>query len=283
MEKIIRNISIFIFISLSCGWLGVLIDKLINAGSNEEAPGIMIWLVLPLIAALLLRAFAGDGWKDLGIKPNFKGNIKWYFIALIIYPLVTAIILLLGKIFGWISFSNFRIDIYLAGFAGTLLFNFIKNIFEESVWRGYLAAKLLKTKIKDIWVYLIVGGVWGLWHLPYYLFFLPQEDMHQVLPVGRFVFAMIAVTGMICWSIMFVELYRITKSIWPVVLLHMMEDSLINHLIIDGHITIASGKEIWISPISGIITTSLYITIGLLLRHCRIKKEMVLGAPRHNI
>ncbi|MCL2705069.1 MAG: hypothetical protein FWE72_02545 [Spirochaetaceae bacterium] len=94
---------------------------------------------------------------------------------------------------------------------------------------------------------------------------------------------MIAVIGMICWSIMFVELYRITKSIWSVVLLHMMEDSLINHLIIDGHITIASGKEIWISPISGIITTALYVTIGLLLRHCRIKKEMVLEAPRHNI
>ncbi len=72
---------------------------------------------------------------------------------------------------------------------------------------------------------------------------------------------------------MFVELYRITKSIWPVVILHMIEDSLINHLVIDGYITISSGKEILISPIIGIIASILYVIVGLLLRKNRIIKE----------
>ncbi len=161
----------------------------------------------------------------------------------------------------------------LMGFVSTLLANFIKNIFEESVWRGYLAAKLLKLKAKDIWLYLIVGGVWGIWHLPYYLFFLPESDMYQVLPVDRVVFAIAAIFSMICWSVMFVELYRITKSIWPVVILHMIEDSLINHLVIDGYITIGPGKEILISPIIGIIASILYVIVGLLLRKNRIIRE----------
>ena len=273
MNKTIRNIIIFIFVSLSCGWLGLFIDKIIEPQPTEESLGMGIWLILPLITTLLLRIFAGDGWKDIGLKINFKGNIRWYIISVIIFPLVTALILIIGKILGWINFTNFRVWAYSAGFFGTLFINFVKNFFEESVWRGYLTAKLLKTKIKDIWLYIIVGGIWGIWHLPYYLFFLPHSAMYEVLPVGRFAFAIMAIITMIFWSVMYVELYRLTESIWPVVLLHMIEDSLINHLVIDGHIKIISGKEILISPITGIITSLLYVCIGLILRYYRIRKN----------
>ena len=274
MNKIIRNISIFIFVSLSCGWLGLFIDKIIGPQPGEKSPGMGIWLILPLITTLLLRIFAGDGWKDIGIKLNLKDNIKWYITSILIFPLVTAFIFILGKIFGWINFSNFRIEAYLTGFIGTLIVNFIKNIFEESVWRGYLTAKLLKTKIKDIWLYIVVGGVWGTWHLPYYLFFLPHSIMYEVLPVGRLVFAITSIITMIFWSVMFVEIYRLTKSIWPAVLLHTVQNSLLDHLVIDGHIIITSGKEIWISPVIGIITTLFCVGVGLILRRYRIKRMM---------
>ena len=273
MNKTIRNIIIFAIVAIGCGWFGVFVDKLVEQQPEGESLGMGIWLVFPLLAVILLRFFAGDGWKDLGIRPNFKGNLKWYIAALLIYPFVTAIVLLLGKIFGWIDFSNFRTDIYLAGFLTTLLPNFIKNIFEESVWRGYLTTKLIQEKVKDIWLYLIVGGIWGVWHLPYYLRFLPEADMYQVLPVGKLAFALVAIVSMICWTIMFVEIFRLTKSIWSVVLLHMVEDSLINHLVIDGHIIITAGKEFLISPIAGIITSILYLGVGLFLRQKRIEKR----------
>ena len=71
---------------------------------------------------------------------------------------------------------------------------------------------------------------------------------------------------------MFVELYRLTESIWPVVLLHTVQNSLIDHLVIDGHITVVSGKEILISPVIGIITTLLCVCVGLFLRRYRIRK-----------
>ena len=276
MEKNIRNILIFTFVALSCGWLGVLFDKFIEQQPEGESLGMGIWLIFPLLTVILLRIFASDGWKDLGFRPNFKGNAKWYFIALVIYPLVTAVVLTVGKIVGWIDFANFRIEVFFTGFGVALLPSFVKNIFEESVWRGYLTTKLLNEKIKDIWLYFIVGGIWGVWHLPYYLCFLPQADMYQVLPVGRLTFALVAIISMICWTVMFVEIFRLTKSIWPVVLLHMVEDSLINHLVIDGHITIIAGKEYLISPISGIITTIFYLSVGLLLRKNRIEKESII-------
>jgi membrane protease YdiL (CAAX protease family) len=272
MNKNIRNIIIFAFVALACGWLGVLVDKFVEPQPDGETLGMGIWLVLPLLTVVLLRLFASDGWKDLGFRPNFKGNMKWYIIALLIYPLVTVVVLTLGKILGWIDFVNFRTEVFFAGFVTMLLPNFVKNIFEESVWRGYLTTKLLNEKVKDIWLYLIVGVIWGVWHLPYYLCFLPEADMYQVLPVGRFTFAIIAIISMIGWTVMFVENFRLTKSVWSDVLLHMVEDSLINHLVIEGHIAIVAGKEFLISPIGGIITTSLYLCVGLLLRRSRISK-----------
>lgn len=271
-RRTIRNIAIFIFVTLASGWLGLVLDRILEPQAEGESLGMGLWLILPLLTTLCLRGFAGDGWRDMGLHPNLKANAKWYLVSLVIFPIGTATILAIGKITGWISFSNFGIQAFLQGFTGTLFFNFIKNIFEESVWRGYLAAKLIKLRTKDIWIYLIVGGVWGLWHLPYYLFFLSEQVMAPVLPVDRISFALWAVFSMVCWSVMFVELFRITGSLWPVVILHMIEDSLINHLIIDGHITISAGKEILVSPVAGIITSFLYLTVGLLLRKSRLFK-----------
>jgi len=270
MNKTLRNIIIFIIVALSCGWLGLLFDNIVKPQPDTQSLGMGIWLVLPLLATLLLRFFMGDGWKDIGLSLNLKGNIRWYIASLIIFPLITSIILYLGILYGWINFTSFYPKAYFTIFAGTLATGLIKNFFEESVWRGYLTAKLLTTKIKDIWLYLIVGGVWGLWHLPYYLFFLPENEMYTVLPVSRLVFAIVSIITMICWSVMFVELYRLTKSIWTVVLLHTIEDAVVNHLVIDGHITILAGREIWVSPVTGIFTSLLFICIGLYLRRCRI-------------
>ena len=273
MRKTIRNIFIFVFVALSCGWFGVFADKNMPPQPVGNSLGMGIWLVFPLLSTIILRFFEKDGWKDTGLKPNFKGNVKWYFSSLLIFPFVTVLVMIIGKLFGWIDFSNFRAEAYFTSFTGLLIVNFVRNFFEEAVWRGYLTAKLLKTKIKDIWLYIIVGGVWSLWHLPYYLFFLPEAAMYEILPVGKFVFVIVSIFTMTVWAVMFIELYRLTGTIWSVVLLHAVEDSVINHLVIDGHITIFAGKEILISPVAGIITTVLYLCIGLLLRKYRIEKE----------
>jgi len=33
-------------------------------------------LVLPLLTALVIILISRLGWKELGLKPNFKGNVK---------------------------------------------------------------------------------------------------------------------------------------------------------------------------------------------------------------
>lgn len=267
----IRSVTIFKLVALLSGWIGYAIDLQIGPPPEEETLGMGIWLVLPLITATLLILLGREGWKDIGLRPRLKENINWYAVAFMIFPVVTLAVVFLGRALGWIDTSQFNSQAYFSVFAATLAPNFIKNIFEEFVWRGYLTSKLIRLNLKDNWIYLIVGFVWSAWHIPYYLFFLPESMITQVLPVDRIVLVLAAIVTMTAWTVMFVELYRITKSFWPVVILHMVEDSVINHLIFDQHIVIDSGKEILISPITGIITTILYLIIGLGLRQVRIR------------
>lgn len=271
MKTSLRNIMIFIVVVLLCGWFGVLVDKLIPEQPQGDTLGMGIWLISPLLATILLRSFAGDGWRDIGLLPNFKGNLKWYVIALFIYPAVTTLVLLISHVFDWMDFSAFNLSTVLSVFLSGLLIQFVKNFFEESVWRGYLTSKLSNLKVNDFWLYLIVGGVWGAWHIPYFLVFLSESDIISVLPVNRWLFTIIGIVTMICWTVMYTEIYLMTRSIWPLILMHMTEDALVNPLILDGYIKLAQGKEFLVSPSAGILTTCLYLIVGLLLRGKRKK------------
>ncbi|MDD3705100.1 MAG: CPBP family glutamic-type intramembrane protease [Clostridiaceae bacterium] len=268
-KKAIRKIGIFIFIVIISGWIGVLVDSLLTEQPEGDSLGMGIWLVMPLLAAFIIILFSKVSWRDLGFKPNFKGNMKWYLASAIIFPVVTAIVLLIGTLTNWIDLSAFNLRSFILAFCSTLLVNFIINIFEETAWRGFLTSQLLKLNLNDWKLYLIVGCVWYLWHLPYYLVFLPEADIRAVMPVSRTVYAVVAFTTYLSWTVMFTELFRVTKSVWPCIILHTVEDSLINLLVISGYINIATGKEILISPINGVITSILYIAVGIGIRAYR--------------
>ena len=59
---------------------------------------------------------------------------------------------------------------------------------------------------------------------------------------------------MVCWSIMYVEIYRLTKSVWPCVIMHAIEDAVPTVLVtITGIITLTNSSDFWLNPISGVI------------------------------
>jgi hypothetical protein len=88
-KQTIRNLTIFAFIVIGIGWLGTGLDALMNNPPSQRL-GMLLWLVAPLGASLLLRAFAGDGWKDLGIRPDLKGNGVWYGVGLLLDRAIIA-------------------------------------------------------------------------------------------------------------------------------------------------------------------------------------------------
>lgn len=268
----VRNLTIFTIVVLLSGWIGHALNVLMDT-SSEESLGMLLWLVAPLLATLCLRAFAGDGWYDTGIKPLFRGNVKWYVVSLLIFPVLTLAIISIGNVFGWITLSGFNVSQFLQIFALALIPNFLKNIPEEFVWRGYLTPKLASLKINDFSIYLIVGLIWGVWHIPYYLYFLDSEIIKGFTSLSLEVFIPLCIVTTIAWAIVFVEIWFLTRSVWPVVLMHMVEDAFVNTLVLDSSFQISGGKDLLIHPVIGIISILLYVVVGLSLRKIRLKTQ----------
>lgn len=266
-------LAIFIFMALSAGWFGVLLDKALEEQPTGETLGMTVLLTLPLFTVIVIRFFSRD-WSDFGVKPRFKGNLKWYLFAIAVFPIITILLVGISWYFNLVEFTNFKTDVFFSLAIASFFPAIIINIFEEFSWRGYLTPKLSELNINDWLLYLIVGLVWGLWHAAYYLFLLPSEYFEII---SRVEYVFVGVIVMVCWSIMFVELYRVTGSVWPVVLMHAIQDSfpnlLINNIDDGGVITFTKTADLWLNPTTGIITALIIIAIGLWLRSVRLKKE----------
>nr|WP_139057137.1 type II CAAX endopeptidase family protein [Bacillus wiedmannii] len=264
------HLIIFVLIVLASGWIGVFLDSLLTDQPEGNSLGMGLWLILPFFVSILLRVLSRD-WHDFGIKPNLKGSFKWYFVAILIYPFVTLITISLALSFGVVNISNFEISSLCSLILMSTIGNFIKNIFEEFSWRGYLTPKLIELKLNDWLIYLVSGFIWALWHAAYYIVFLPNEYFESISRLNMLLSGCIL---MVCWSIMYVEIYRLTKSVWPCVFMHALEDAVPTVLItITGIITLTNSSDFWLNPINGVVATSLFLGIGIVLRSIRIKKN----------
>ena len=271
-KKTFRNVAIFSFVAVICGWIGVGVDKLLGEPSNLESLGALIFIATPLLCTILLRLFGGDGWKDLPLKLKFKQNTFWYLFAFAIYPVVIGVTLFFGNLMGWVDASKFSIVAYLPIFAAAFCPEFIKNIFEESVWRGYLTVKMEQLTKNEWLIYLVVALVWQIWHLPYYLILLDDAYLAKFFPYGEVLFVITGFFVIGVWTIMYTEIFFLSRSLWLVVLMHTMEDSL-NPLISEGFVNIPSEYNWLISPSLWIIPLTIYLCVGLYLRKIRKKRD----------
>ena len=284
-KKIKRNIIIFTIFSTLCGWIGYLIDIATNQANYENigmttgeggSLGLLLWLISPLICTIILRTFGGDGWKNSGFAPNFKQNKMMYLISLLIYPTVTVTVILFGAMAGSIKFpsTNITIGTYIGILLVQIAAQFIKNIFEESVWRAYLTNQLLKLKLSDLKIYLLAGGIWWVWHLPYIMIFLSESEIQSTLPVSRLIFFLIGTVVVTCWTVMYTEIFKVTKSMWPSVIMHTMEDAVINPLLLLGIVSVEKSQAFLFFLSVGIIPTILYLIVGLSIRRWRKKQKL---------
>ena len=267
-KRTLRNVILFSFVAVVCGWVGVGIDKLLGQPSNLESLGALIFISSPILCMVLLRLFGGDGWKDLPLKPNFRRNARWYLFAIVVYPVVIGITLFVGKLFGWVDVSKFSIAAYFPVFIAAFLPQCLKNIFEESVWRGYLTVKVEQLTQNEWLVYLVVALVWQVWHLPYYLILLDDAYLASFFPFGNVLFVVTSFAVIGVWTIMYTEIFFLSRSLLLVVLMHAMEDAL-NPLISDGFAVVLPDKALLVSPSFGLIPLLLYLVIGLWLRRIR--------------
>ena len=271
-KKTLRNVILFSLVAISCGWIGVGVNQLLGEPSNLESLGSGIFIATPIVCMILLRLLGGDGWKDFPLKPRFKQNSRWYIFAIAVYPVVIGITLFVGKLLGWVDVSKFSVAAYLPVFATAFLPIFIKNILEETAFRGYLTIKMEQLTKNEWAIYLVVAFVCQIWHLPYNLIFLDDAYQATFFPYSKVLFVFVSFVVIAVWTIMYTEIFFLSRSLLLVVLMHSMKDAL-NPLISEGFTVISPDKILLVSPLFGIISTLIYLAIGLYLRRIRKSKE----------
>ena len=275
-KKTLRNIILFSLVAISCGWIGVGVNQLLGEPSNLESLGSGIFIASPIVCMILLRLLGGDGWKDFPLKPRFKQNTHWYIFAIAVYPVVIGITLFVGKLLGWVDVSKFSVAAYLPVFATAFLPVFIKNILEETAFRGYLTVKMEQLTKNEWLIYVVVAFVCQIWHLPYNLIFLDDAYQATFFPYSKVLFVLVSFVVITVWTIMYTEIFFLSRSLLLVVLMHSMKDAL-NPLISEGFTVISPDKTLLLSPLFGLIPTLIYLAIGLYLRRIRKSKECLLS------
>ena len=271
-KKTLRNVILFSLVAISCGWIGVGVNQLLGEPSNLESLGSGIFIVTPIVCMILLRLLGGDGWKDFPLKPRFKQNTRWYIFAIAVYPVVIGLTLFVGKLLGWVDVSKFSVATYLPVFATAFLPIFIKNILEETAFRGYLTVKMEQLTKNEWVIYVVVAFVCQIWHLPYNLIFLDDAYQATFFPYSKELFVLVSFVVIAVWTIMYTEIFFLSRSLLLVVLMHSMKDAL-NPLISEGFTVISPDKTLLLSPLFGLIPTLIYLAIGLYLRRIRKSKE----------
>lgn len=164
----------------------------------------------PLIAAVIVALLAGgryELWALLRQLGRWRVHPIWYVIALLgpfVLAGLTALLAVAAgaPVRGTGGYTDWRAITYF--FLSTIV---IVGLFEEVGWRGF-ALPRLQRRLDAIWAALLLGVLWGLWHLPE----LISDPTGQRPPMQFLIWAL-------ALSVIFSWLYNSTNGSLPIVII----------------------------------------------------------------
>lgn len=259
------SLPLYILIVLLSGWAGLAVNRLAGMPDSMESPASLIWILTPLLAGAALAL--SDRARRRAYLASWRiGRPSAHLVALAVFPVATAAALVAGWACG--AFDLTGPSAYGPVVAAAVVPTLMKNIGEEGAWRGYLAPALMARGLPDVSVWLVSGAVWGLWHLPYYLFLLDEGLMRAVWDVPRIVYALAAIPLCMAWAPLLTELRLAGRSVWPCLLAHSCAN-LIQVPLSLGWLPMSTPEALLFSPIVGVVHSGIILGAGLALRHQR--------------
>ena len=219
----LRRLGLYLLIAFALSLLLIVFRKPMETSARVSFIITQLFSFSPAIACLITRAVTKEGFGDMKLHFNFRGNFRWYLLAFAL-PLVcfSASQLLPVIISGYGSrLSGFTADnvlsviFILMGQSAVVSAGLLG---EELGWRGYMNRKL-EPLVGTLGTCLIGGIIWGLWHFPI--------DISNYLGgSGSFSFSMKLAFGRLvlltCFGVFLMWLTKKTDSIFPAVVAHFM-------------------------------------------------------------
>lgn len=172
----------FLCITFALAWgaLGVLIlfpgaSAAVFGEIRAANPLFMLAVYSPALAAFALVLRSGGPGALRAFLARLllvRARVGWYlFIALGIPCLFLG-----GAWLKGIPADQYWPQMSAAELVGAALFMLLLGPMEEFGWRGF-ALPVLQRRLAPIWASLVLGAIWGIWHLPaFYLAGLPQSN-----------------------------------------------------------------------------------------------------------
>lgn len=225
----IRNLSLFFTIAYAFSWLFWL-PQILYLNNFAALPELFVYLVGfaapfgPLVAAFSIT-YLTEGSRALkellkrGLACSFRK--RWLATAFLFFPIWAGFSFLIGIV----AENNAAVNLPWFSDPLSLVFNFgISNfvymfifvgVAEEFGWRGY-ALDRLQARFSAASSSVILGLIWGLWHLP--LFFIPGSNQ-QAAGIVPYLLQIIVFSVWFTWLC-----NNSNGSIFAVIIFHTMMD-----------------------------------------------------------
>jgi membrane protease YdiL (CAAX protease family) len=191
------------------------------ASTDWQAEPRFVWAIAlmlagPTAAGLLVTGIVDGraGLRDILLRLlKWRVNARWYAMALLLAPLLAGAVLLALKLTSPI-FTDDKARVLVSGFVAGL-----STVFEEIGWTG-LAVPKLRRRYSVMTTGIIVGVVWGVWHL--LQGFFVAGTYAAELPLALFVTLNFlgGVAQLTAYRVLLVWVYDRTGSLLVVTLMH---------------------------------------------------------------
>ena len=278
------DLFLFIAITFLFSWLVWLPSVL----DSQEIISLPQWVGLvtniatfgPMIGAVVVVGIRSGkaGIKNLLAKMlNTKFKKTWWIAIILLIPVISGLSYAIA-----VPITG---DTWETGFAWSLLVNVIIMFFvggplgEELGWRGYMLERLQK-KRNALASSLIVGFIWGVWHLP--LHFMTGTTQ-EYIPIWAFILLQMVI------SILYTWIYNNTKSVLAVIIFHWVGNAAAMLIpfwqkgFIWGEITL---PNYWIPSIGMLIVFGLNLIVAVAIIAVfgmkNLRKEVAIQEPFEN-